>query len=132
VICQGGSHHESDKGYSQTVIGIQTYVRTAAWVSIFGLFIVTDGPIGLRPISHLPIDIERFLALVVVGGLFAAGYPKRIPEVLILLLVAAGLFEFMQFAGLGRHGRLADFSVKAIGACCGVAAGALAEKLGRY
>jgi hypothetical protein len=46
-------------------------LRVAAWLSLLVIFLVTLGPIGLRPVSPAPAHVERFVAFLVVGILLA-------------------------------------------------------------
>ncbi|WP_164105546.1 VanZ family protein, partial [Stenotrophomonas maltophilia] len=85
----------------------------AAWGLLAAVFVATVGPIQLRPITGHSVGLERFLALAVIGGLFGLAYPKRWPLVLALVLGSAAAFELMQHLSPGRHGRIADFAVKA-------------------
>lgn len=101
----------------------QTIFRALAWASILAIVVVTDGPIGLRPMTSLPPDIERFAALAVVGLLFALAYPARRLLVLGALTVAVGTLELGQFLAAGRHAGLHDAGAKALGAMAGLAAG---------
>jgi hypothetical protein len=107
---------------------MQKLIRLAAWASILAVFVFTDGPIGMRPITSLPPNAERLLAFAVIGGLFGLSYPRRPVLILAVLVALAGCFELLQFGELGRHARFSDFGVKAAGACIGVAAGALAHR----
>ncbi|MGE0525277.1 MAG: VanZ family protein [Variibacter sp.] len=95
--------------------------RLLAWGALGAVFIATMVPIGLRPISGLPINAERFLAFAALGALFAAGYPRRFWLVSALVLVAAGGFELAQHVTLTRHGTVHDFLVKGIGGGLGLA-----------
>lgn len=94
-----------------------------AWLTLAALLVVTISPIGMRP--HIPgfVNGERFLMLLVIGLLFCLAYPKRWATVLIMLIVAAGLFELMQRLTPDRHGEFSDFLVKSCGAIVGVALG---------
>ena len=49
----------------------------AAWLSISAIVAVTILPIGLRPATGFSPNIERFLAMAIVGGLFVLAYPTR-------------------------------------------------------
>jgi len=60
-------------------------LRILAWLLLAGLVIVTIGPIQWRPISPLPTQLERAVALMLVGFVFALAYPRR-----IVLVAAAG------------------------------------------
>jgi hypothetical protein len=101
----------------------QTIFRVLAWTSIIAIAIVTDGPIGLRPVTPLSPGAERFAALAVVGLLFALAYPARRLLVLGALAIAVGALELGQFLAVGRHPGLHDAGAKVLGAMTGLAAG---------
>jgi VanZ like family len=92
--------------------------RILGWLVLAALIIVTICPIGYRPISPAPVSIERFSAFALLGFLFATGYPRYRWQVLLLTVAAAGGLETLQMIQPTRHGRVADFMVKAAG--CGV------------
>ncbi|MEE7477835.1 hypothetical protein [Methylobacterium hispanicum] len=111
---------------------LQTIARVLAWGLLAALVVVTAAPIGLRPETALPVSAERFGAFALLGFLFACGYPRRRLAVLALTLAAAGLLELSQLIQPTRHGRGADFLVKAAGGGAGWAAGlVLARALAR-
>ncbi len=93
----------------------QTLARVLAWGLLAALVVVTAAPIGLRPETALPVSAERFGAFALLGFLFACGYPRRRLAVLALTVAAAGLLELSQLVQPTRHGRGADFLVKAAG-----------------
>lgn len=101
---------------------LQTIARVLAWGLLAALAVVTAAPIGLRPETALPVSVERFGAFALLGFLLACGYPRRRLTVLVLTLAAAGLLELSQFIQPTRHGRGADFLVKAAGGGVGWAA----------
>lgn len=106
----------------------QTLLRLAAWGSIIAILLVSGVPIEFRPvITHHP-TAERFIAFAVVATLFSLAYPKRRIPILVLLLMAAGLFELLKLAAEGRHPTLFDAAVKAAGAITGVWIGAQSTK----
>jgi hypothetical protein len=98
----------------------QNWVRVVAWASIAALFLITDGPIGLRPETGLPPSIERFLALLFVGAVFALAYPRQTVLVLVFLWFVIGVFELLQIFIGGRHAHLRDVMFKCAGASAGV------------
>jgi hypothetical protein len=100
-------------------------LRILAWLLLAGLVIVTIGPIQWRPISPLPTQLERAVALMLVGFVFALAYPRRIVLVAVLLVAAVGLLELLQVLQPSRHGRVLDFLVKAVGALVGLGLGRL-------
>jgi hypothetical protein len=99
---------------------ITTLLRVAAWGALLAILAITLGPIGMRPVSGGPVQIERFLAFAVLGGLFGLAYPGRWRTVLALVVGAAIGFEILQAVTPDRHGRFADLAVKAAGGAVGV------------
>lgn len=106
-------------------MNLQMIFRVLAWASILAIAVITDGPIGLRPATPLPPDVERFVALAVVGLLFALAYPARRLIILGALTIAVGALELGQFLAAGRHAGLHDAGAKVLGAMAGLGAGHL-------
>jgi hypothetical protein len=94
-------------------------MRCAAWLIFAVVAIVTLSPIGLRPKTPAPADLERLAAFVVLGLAFALAYPRRWVTTVSLLCIAAGLLEVGQHLVPGRHGMPHDFALKAAGAGLG-------------
>jgi hypothetical protein len=107
-------------------------LQITAWLLLIGLAIVTIGPIQFRPVSPLPTQLERSLALAVIGFVFALAYPRRLLLVIVLVVGATTLFEALQLVEPSRHGRLVDVAVKLIGGGFGVAAGNVLNRLRRH
>ena len=108
-----------------------TPLRILAWLLLAGLIVVTVGPIGWRPVSPLPTQVERALALAIVGFVFALAYPRRILLIAVLVLGTTAILEPLQVFEPSRHGRLIDALVKLAGACLGLLTGYLANRLWR-
>ena len=102
---------------------LRTTFQVLAWASILAIVIITDGPIGLRPVTHLPGSVERFFALLTVATLFTLAYPNRISLVGLSLVLAVFVIEFAQVASLGRHARLRDAGVKVLCVFAGLTLG---------
>lgn len=102
-----------------------TLLRAAAWLSILLIALVTVSPIWLRPVTSASADLERFVAFVVVGALFAAAYPERVVLVVGFVILAAGILEFGQNLVSDRHGTFNHFVVKSAGGAIGAIAGRL-------
>lgn len=98
-------------------------IRSAAWLSILTVLVVTIVPIGFRPTTPFSPNIERFCVMAVVGALFAAAYPRKLWLIVLSLSLAAALFEPLQFIAAGRHPSLHDVEVKSLGAAIGAAIG---------
>ncbi|GEP00845.1 hypothetical protein [Methylobacterium haplocladii] len=95
--------------------------RLMAWTLAAALVFVTLAPIGLRPVVTEDANVERALAYALLGFLFAIAYPRHWLLALCAGIgIAAGL-EVGQIFAASRHGRVADFLVKASAAGIGVA-----------
>lgn len=97
--------------------------QIAAWLSALGLLFVTISPIAWRPVSGLPVDVERFLALLVLGGLFGAAYPSNPVLLALVIALALGNLEIAQTLSPGRHARFSDFLFKVFGSTLGIGLG---------
>jgi hypothetical protein len=97
-----------------------TICRFAAWTFLIALAVVTIGPISQRPLTSLPANLERLIAWLCAGIIFAEAYADRLLLLLLLLVGTAGLLEVAQMEVLQRHGRWSDFLVKAAGTVIGI------------
>ncbi len=100
-------------------------LRIASWLLLLAVAVVTVGPIGLRPVTPLPPEAERALALAIVGFVFGVAYPRRIVLIGCVVIGSVVLFEALQMLAPYRHGRLADALAKIAGALAGLTAGHL-------
>ena len=105
---------------SENSSGLRMLLKPAAWSLLVILAVMTIGPLSHRPMTLLPAHMERLVAWGCVGMLFAAAYPDRLLPMMVLLVGAAGLFEFAQVAISQRHARSADFFLKAVGTLVGI------------
>jgi VanZ family protein len=104
-------------------VTLKLALRVLAWLLLAGLVFVTLSPINLRPISPLPTQLERAIALAAVGFVFVLAYPRRILLVALLVLGSTVLLEVLQLASPSRHGRLIDVAVKLTGGGFGLLCG---------
>jgi hypothetical protein len=77
-------------------VSAATALRIVAWLLLAGLVVVTLSPISLRPISPLPTQVERAIALLIVGFVFALAYPRHLALVASLVLGATVVLELLQ------------------------------------
>lgn len=103
-------------------------LRLLAWLLLFGLVVVTVGPLSLRPVTPLPTQLERALALLLIGFVFALAYPRHIVLVAALVLGTTIVLELVQVFEPSRHGRIVDVSVKLIGGGIGLTLGTLLDR----
>jgi len=106
---------------------MQVFFRRMAWLLLLGVAVVTVSPIGLRPVTGAPADVERALAFGLIGAAVWLGYPRH-RAVVLLVIALAGLLEAAQSLVPGRHGRMHDFVVKGAGAVAGAVLAALVER----
>ncbi len=95
--------------------------RILFWLLFLVILVATLGPLGLRPESGLPPQVERCGAFLLASFLLMLAHPRHRYAWLVGLALAAGLLEALQTLIPGRDGRLVDFEAKA----AGVAAGAI-------
>lgn len=108
-----------DKGMTHKLI------RLLFWFVLVGLVVVTLSPIGARPDSGLPVNLERALAFGVAGLLLGLSYPRRVWLALLLIIAFVVGLEALQHLTPDRHGHFVDVIWKVTGAVAGMAAGAL-------
>jgi VanZ family protein len=110
-------------------VTLKLVLRIAAWALLAGLLVVTLEPNQFRPISILPVQLERGLAVGLIGFVFALAYPRHIIAVSLIVLGATVLLEALQLVTPTRHGRLADVAVKLAGGGAGLALGYIVNRL---
>jgi VanZ family protein len=96
--------------------------RVAAWLLFFTIAILSVVPPMWRPITDAPHNVEHFAIFAATGLAFSLGYRFRPLYQAIGLVAFAGAVEFAQYWIPGRHERVSDLTVDAIGACVGIAA----------
>jgi len=106
----------------------KTVIRILAWVMLLAILAVTISPLNDRPHVGSGPTFERAGAFALLGLLFCLGYRRFWPVALLVVVLAAGGFEFVQALTPDRHARLADALVKAGGGVVGVGIGLLAKR----
>ncbi|MCO5130407.1 MAG: hypothetical protein M9932_07560 [Xanthobacteraceae bacterium] len=110
---------------------VRRVTRVLAWLCLAYIAFVTVGPIDFRPETGYSPRLERLVAFMVMGGLFAAAYPRHIVLAGLVVIGSALLLEAFQVFEPSRHGRLFDSAVKIIGGLIGLGAGWLLARLTR-
>jgi len=106
-----------------------TLLRVGAWVVLAGIVFVTLSPIGLRPVTPEPANVERAAAFLLFGLLFVMAYPRRLVLVVTVIIVVAVGLELLQMLAVTRHARLSDVAFKILGGGVGLAIGAALNRL---
>ena len=107
----------------------RTAARLAFWLALGAVAFVTLSPIADRPVTPFGSGVERFGAFAALSGLLMLAYPAHRMRWFWALVVLAALLEAGQNLVGGRHGRLGDFDVKALGAAAGALAALATERL---
>lgn len=94
--------------------------KICAWFALLVVTAATLGPIGTRPVSSLPVLLERAGTFALVGSLFALAYPRNLIILGALLILAIISLEALQLLSPGRHARLDDAVEKISGAVTGI------------
>ncbi len=95
--------------------------RLTAWTAFTAIVLLTFVPPALRPVSAIPHALEHFAVFLLVGGAFALGYARQRVAIAVAAAPMSAVLELLQLFAPGRHARLSDFVINALGACAGVA-----------
>jgi len=98
-------------------------IQLAAWLLLAAIIVVTLGPIGMRPSSGANVEVERALAFVGLGFLFALAYPRHVWWTALLVVLCTCGLEVLQNLRPDRHGRELDALVKVMGGIGGMIIG---------
>ena len=79
-----------------------------------------------RPVTALPHSLEHLTIFFAAGLAFGIGYPQRIGPSFLRYFFTA-VIEMAQLVVPGRHARLTDFVVDAVGIMTGLSLGLIAS-----
>ena len=106
-------------------------IRLAFWLVVLMLIWLTVVPPSIRPSGVASRHLDHFASFALAGFLFYLGYADHLLSRLVTAVLFAGGLEVLQLWVPGRHARLGDFVIDALGACTGIVfAFALARTLG--
>lgn len=97
--------------------------RFVAWCLAIVITLLSLVPLGMRPQTGAPRNLEHIAIFAATGVAFGLGYSRRPSFVAVALVFFAGAIELAQTFVPGRHARLSDFIVDAVtmGAAAAVA-----------
>jgi VanZ family protein len=107
---------------------ILTFCRAVAWGLAGLITLLSLVPPTLRPETGLPHNLEHFGIFGAAGLAFGVGYYADYKIVMMCLVIFAGAIELAQTLVPGRHARVSDFVVDAIGLVIACAVGVVAMK----
>lgn len=106
---------------------MRDFLNKHFWIILAGtgcvlIAILSLVPGYLRPHTGAPGSVEHFAAYLMVAGAFAMGLrsERSILVVVVMLMLAAGLFEIAQIDIPGRNPGLTGFVSSSLGAWAGV------------
>jgi VanZ family protein len=105
--------------------------RVCSWLLGFAIILLSVVPADLRPITAAH-GVEHSVIFFLLGFALGLGYPGRYRLSAIVILIFTAAIELLQLIAPGRHARVSDFVVDAIGAVIGLClTGILQVALGR-
>ena len=105
---------------SRTGSTILATTRVIAWIILIGLIVISLVPAPLRPGTGVSHNLEHFSSFLLAGIIWCLAYADRLVLWLGTMPVFAGSVELLQIFVPGRHARLSDFAVDALGGCVGI------------
>jgi len=99
--------------------------QAAAWIVIAAITLLSVVPPSFRPTTSVPRKLEHLLIFGIAGLALSLAYRAAPLYQIIGMTVFAGALEVAQYWIPGRHARMSDFVINAIGAIIGVIVGRL-------
>jgi VanZ family protein len=93
--------------------------QIAAWLLLVTIVVLSVIPPEDRPVTPAPHNFEHVAIFVTTGLAFGLGYSRHLVQILALMAFSAAI-EIIQLGIPGRHARVSDFVVDALGVCIGV------------
>ena len=94
--------------------------RILGWVLVAAILVLSIVPPSVRPTTQASHGFEHLAIFLSAGIAFAIGYPSRLKILPGLLVLFCAVVELIQIWVPGRHARMTDFIVDALGSCFGV------------
>jgi VanZ family protein len=110
-------------------MSISHVARVTGWILAIAIVVLSVVPRELRPETGVPHRLEHFIIYFVTGFAFGLGYVRRHFFVASLLVLFCGLVELAQLMVPGRHARLSDFVIDALGTSAGLLATSLVYQI---
>ena len=98
---------------------IDQVARISSWLLGFAITLLSVVPPDLRSVTAAH-GVEHSVIFFLLGLLLGLGYPGRYRVNAIVLLIFTTAIELLQLIAPGRHARVSDFVVDAIGAVIGL------------
>ena len=102
--------------------------QITGWALLFVIAVLSFVPPNSRPETGTPHSLEHLTLFVPAGFAFALGYAPRHVLQLFGLIAYAVVIELSQLWVPGRHARLSDLIINALGLCIGVGFGIIVSR----
>ncbi len=112
-------------------MALQKICRSAAWLALAAIVVLSLVPPGARPTTFIPHKVEHAGIFLVDGlafGIAYCGYEWLLSTSAVMFCAS---IEVAQLMVPGRHARLSDFLVDAISICVGILAGSALMRVTR-
>jgi hypothetical protein len=93
--------------------------QAAGWLCVAAIVVLSLVAPSLRPVTVVPHPLEHAAIFAAAGLALGFGYPGRTAHHMAMMIIFAGAIELAQFYAPGRHARLIDFMVDALGSLRG-------------
>jgi VanZ family protein len=102
--------------------------QITGWLSLLAITVLSLVPPSYRPDLDIPHKLEHLAIFLATGLAFGLGYSNRYVSRIILLIAFVAAVELAQLLVPGRHARVSDFLVDALGVSIGVGLGHLVAR----
>lgn len=107
---------------------MQRLLRITVWLLAIAIVLLSIVPAHMRPVTA-PQDFEHFTVFLIFGFIVGIAYSGRYAAPVVMLLAFTALVEIAQLGVPGRHARLEDFLVDALGCLVGLGVASVARFL---
>jgi hypothetical protein len=107
---------------------MQRIFQLTGWLLLLTIVVLSLVPPSARPVTGASQGFEHLLVFLPAGLSLGLGYPTRQLRGTMGLVVFTGIVELAQMWAPGRHARLSDFMIDALGICIGLAIAGLAAR----
>jgi VanZ family protein len=99
---------------------MQAIFRAAAWLLVMVIMVLSVVPPSHRPMTNAWHGLEHISIFLATGVAFGIGYPNRVRVLAPALVIFVSAIEIAQLWVPGRHARLSDFLLDAVGVSIGL------------
>jgi VanZ family protein len=106
--------------------------RVIGWICVVAIVVLSLVPGNERPYTGPTVQFDHVIAYCGTAGLLGLGYPttKVRFEIVAMLALLAAVLEVAQLWVPGRHSQFIDFAMSSGGACLGMLAVAIVNRIG--